>query len=570
MEIIKTTPNFRTHTNIIKRHTDDNGSQVVEQITKEQKQIVNNHIVLEQVPHPHYTMDVTCATEDSIIRLANVTYLEEINSLSHYKIDYTQGKIWVHPDLEGKILTVSYWGMGYELIHASRVYTEINRAGDVVESLGNIITRSEIALKFLSNLPDAIKEGREIVRVITDARTLKEELETVISDGNVLKDGLTGAIEEGTELSNTLETNIIDAFRVNEALSINLDEGKDLNVELEDNIALGGELLNKTVGVNNTLTDLIEANRVAKDEILPELDKFDNVKFNIFSSDWMAITRTIEMPDEEMPDEMPEEEIPDEMPDEMPDEEGGTTGGETQRYYQVILPHNLDSTNLIIACYDSSNKLITPEITILDNNSIKITNLFNIDMTVIINIAYRGKSGDINGGTGNLTISDIENIKNIPTIENKIEEIVDVDIKNIKNKLASTELLTSIKEVDGIGSGLDAEFLGGKPSSYFFNAIGGTLDNTKSIKAKDSLGMSRHLLSMASNDEIIIGEANYNTSIFSKEAPKHFDGENTSSILTGNKADVKAGGFSIGGYTLYIQPDEPPTDVEGAIWIKNI
>lgn len=530
MRIIKTTPNFKTHTNIIKRHVDENGSQIVEQVYNEQKQIVKNHIVLEQIPHPHYSMDVSYIDNNTTVRLSSIAYAEDIYDTNQYKVDFTQGKIWVHPTLEGKMLNISYWGIGYELIHASRVYTELNKNGDIVESLDDIITKSEIALKFLEDLPQAIVEGREIVKTINEGKVLKVELETLIEDGSLLKSGLEGAIIEGIELSNKLETNITNAFDVNVVLENNITVATELNTNLDGNIVLGNQLLDKTIGVNDTLTDLVEANRVAKEEILPEIDKYDNAKFNVFDKDWFL--------------------------------DNGK--------HSVSIAHNLNSKNLIVACYDSSNKSIDFEITLTDSNNIVITHLNAIDMTVIVNIAYRGKAGDIDGGTGGLTVSDIENVKNIPNIENRIDNIIDVTIPEIYSSITPDNLLTSIKTVDGVNSGLDAEYLCGRPSSEFVTIIGGTLENSKSIRGKDSLGTARHLISMSNQDSVVIGDSNYKTTIMCKNTPEHFDGNATVNMLTGNNASVKAGAFSIEGYPLYIQPNQPPTNINGAIWIKNI
>ena len=107
---------------IVKRHTDENGQLTAEQIVGESKQVVYRHVVLEQVPHIRLGIKVLVSGNPN--PLIKIDLSDTIENSQQYKVDFSQSKIWFHPSIEGKFVAVDYWGIGHELIHSSRVYTQ--------------------------------------------------------------------------------------------------------------------------------------------------------------------------------------------------------------------------------------------------------------------------------------------------------------------------------------------------------------------------------------------------------------------------------------------------------------
>ena len=80
--------------------------------------------------------------------LTEVDYTEPLTSPSEYKVDYSEGKVWFHPSLEAKKVSVDYYGLGYDMIHVNRVYTQYDEiSGDVTETLGVINNETYLKMR---------------------------------------------------------------------------------------------------------------------------------------------------------------------------------------------------------------------------------------------------------------------------------------------------------------------------------------------------------------------------------------------------------------------------------------
>ena len=140
---------------ILKRHTDSSGNFTAKRILNEKKQIIKRQVLLEQIPHPHLGLKVHI--ENSDINLVEIPINEQITSENYFKIDYTTGKIWFYEGLEALEVIVDYWGIGYDLIHANRIYTQVSSTGDVVETLGDILDYAIVIIKELGEIKVAVE-----------------------------------------------------------------------------------------------------------------------------------------------------------------------------------------------------------------------------------------------------------------------------------------------------------------------------------------------------------------------------------------------------------------------------
>lgn len=136
---------LRSYTTIIHKHTDAEGNIVAEQVENEIKQVVDRVVLLEQIPHRAMGTEVMLEQKSLItgkveyIKLVEIDMREAITKNNQFKIDYNTGKLYVHYDLEGLNLKINYWGTGSVLLHASRIYTQLDANGDVVITLEELI-----------------------------------------------------------------------------------------------------------------------------------------------------------------------------------------------------------------------------------------------------------------------------------------------------------------------------------------------------------------------------------------------------------------------------------------------
>lgn len=136
---------LRSYTTIIHKHTDAEGNVIAEQIDNEIKQVVDRVVLLEQIPHRAMGTEVMLESKNlftgkvEYIKLTEIDMREDITKNNQFKIDYNTGKLYVHYDLEGLNLKISYWGTGSVLLHASRVYTQLDAHNNIVVTLEELI-----------------------------------------------------------------------------------------------------------------------------------------------------------------------------------------------------------------------------------------------------------------------------------------------------------------------------------------------------------------------------------------------------------------------------------------------
>ena len=542
---------FSTHTNIIKKHTDINGNLIVESIDGEVKQVCNSHVVLEQIPHSLMNMEVSLinyiqTTDDvmdasySLMNMVNdnVIVLQE----DEYKVDYNEGKVWVNANLEGKYLSINYWGIGHSLIHLSRVYTSLDDKGNVVETLEMLIDEGYKALKFIGDYPTALEEGKVIVSIINNAATLREDIQKLIENGTLLENDLLQANNTARTYLDTLAQLIPESEVLRSDLSSLIEEGTILNNNLSETVESGSELLVKTAGANQTLIYLREA-ITNSDNLVNELNKHDNMIATFKISNW-SDNNTISW------------------------------------------THNLNSVSLIIAFYDNEDRKIDLDYKIENNNQITFTHHTPIEFKAVVNIAYRGVDGSLGSGSM-LSQTQLLNINTIPTLQ---AEIVDLKDKNTtltsRVGLIETKHLEDITNLEDRIDNIDTNLLSRvqqasndnsckiNASSFYKKGV----DRYLGLWRNYTDGSTEYDRAMCLYDEN--GTIDISSPIRTTKGgilPHYRDGgcaigSTTSRFNQGyiNNIFTVNGGVSVGGRCIFISPSQPSNAKKGDIWIKSV
>lgn len=174
---------------ITKRNTDSEGNPISVYLIETKKIFSDgSFIVLKQIP-------------DELERVTIQGYKEvfdvERMKVHEFKVDYEQGIVYFHPKAVGKTIVVEYYGKGYELISASRIFTKYDKFGNVIETLEDVIEK--------------IHEIKPTLDRLTKSEELINELNENLDRLEILNPEMKNNIEVGTNVKNELEESIANA-----------------------------------------------------------------------------------------------------------------------------------------------------------------------------------------------------------------------------------------------------------------------------------------------------------------------------------------------------------------------
>lgn len=206
--------NYDIPTIITKRNVDSMENPIGVKLL-EKKQVMDNHscIVLSQIPDENYRITIEGFNE--------VFNSDELGNNNFY-VSYSQGVIYFLPRYNGKTVVVEYYGIGYELISASRVFYKYDKHGGIIETLEEIL--------------DNAKEQLELIKTLGDSVRVIEKLEMDLENGKVLHDNLENDIEVGTPLQLNLHADIVEAKKWKDQLHQDVTDGKVLQPLLQQTV----------------------------------------------------------------------------------------------------------------------------------------------------------------------------------------------------------------------------------------------------------------------------------------------------------------------------------------------
>lgn len=309
---------FNIPTIITKRNTDSSGSPISVKLI-EVRQVMDSYncIVLTQIPDELHRIYIEGFTE-----VFDIERLDKKN----FKVDYNQGIIYFHPFNIGKTISIEYYGTGYELISASRVFTKVDKYGNIIDTLESILERSDLQLKLIESLGGAIK--------------VIEKLDENIKNANNLNTYFDEKIPEATGLKNELDTIVTDAKGWKDQLHNDVQEGKKLQPLLHNDVIQG----------NQTKAELEQTIANAQDDIAIIEATGNEIKY-ITANQWVWNSKT--------------------------------------EMYEYTLTHTMNSKALTISCfYTDTDEFAFIGGGIVDKNNILLRNEDAVNLTVVLNSKY--------------------------------------------------------------------------------------------------------------------------------------------------------------------------------------
>lgn len=408
---------FNIPTIITKRNTDSNGSPISVKLV-ELRQVMDNHscVVLSQIP-----CEVNRVTIDGFTEVFDIENLD----YKSFRVDYAQGVVYFHPFNVGKGVTIEYYGTGFEMISASRIFSKLDKNGNTIDVLEHILERSELQLDLVESLGGAIKViekldidiksandlntyfdekipeatglKNELDTIVTDAKGWKDQLKQDVADGKVIQPKLQKNVEDakvlqpllnndvtvGTPLQKNLHSDIVEAKKWKDQLHNDVEEGKILR-----------PLLEQTVNDGNITKQQLDQSIVNAQDDIAKIEATGNFMETISIASWDTVI------------------------------ENGMT------MYTKNINHNLNS-NAIIVQIISENQGALIGWTRLDKNNILLKSDDRVLTDVIIASKYYKATQTI---SDDVVSEIIEARKGSTSLGNKISDF-DISISNINEKV---------------------------------------------------------------------------------------------------------------------------------------
>lgn len=218
---------------ILKRNVDSNENPIA--IDKlDIKQVMDNHscIVLEQLPDEGYGLNINGFSE---------VYDSEHIGVDNYRVSYAHGVVYFNPVNVGKTIQIGYKGIGSEIIYCSRIASKLDKYGNVVETIEELIKKGKEYLDLIKTLGDAVvivnKLEQDIVigsdlheKLLEDIKTatpLQKLLHQDIIDGNILQPKLHQDVVDGTILEPKLKEAVTNANVIKPLLDQSIADAQD-------------------------------------------------------------------------------------------------------------------------------------------------------------------------------------------------------------------------------------------------------------------------------------------------------------------------------------------------------
>lgn len=231
------------------------------------QKIVNNRIVLSEIPDPFTHVTISGYTE---IYNGNPTS-------NQFIVNYQNGIITFNSTEEGKTVTATYKGRGIIQYPAERIYVHSTNP-DITQNIQQMIDDGQQAIQVYTDIGNAINT----------ANTVKGQLETDINTGNTLHTNLTNDISSGNSLHTTLTNDINSGNTLKSNLESNISSGNSLHTTLTNDINSGNTLhttltndINTGNTLNTTLTSDINTGNTLHTTLTNDINSGNTLKTNL-------------------------------------------------------------------------------------------------------------------------------------------------------------------------------------------------------------------------------------------------------------------------------------------------
>lgn len=218
------------------------GVRYAKEMTNEQHTVNNSKIVLNGLPDNGYRISV----EYNGALMVEIPIRELIEDERNFKVDYSYGYIYFHPNLEGKNIVVKeYHSRGLSYFPANRVYTELDEWGRVRETLADSATMINKVSAIADSLPSMLQDMLEREQSLIDASARVKEQEDIIANFQADFERVETIAQEATAQAEIIETALqITQSRIEELNGV-VNKSELLQAQLSSENGLATDLINQ-------------------------------------------------------------------------------------------------------------------------------------------------------------------------------------------------------------------------------------------------------------------------------------------------------------------------------------
>lgn len=217
---------------------DDNGNKISIQVLNEKITVVDGKATLMGLPDEQYRVYID--------NLNEVDITEPIKTKRQFKVDYKHsGVVYFHEDVEGQTFTVNrYYSKGVVYYPASRVWTKLGSAGEVVETL-------DVVIEEVSELMDSVEIAKQLNKDLIDnteiANNKNDILNETIKQAEKTKVLFDDIVELGNETIKNVENSISSVDEVVAKLNAGVENADNKSNEFNQSVENAEKLINQTI-----------------------------------------------------------------------------------------------------------------------------------------------------------------------------------------------------------------------------------------------------------------------------------------------------------------------------------
>lgn len=236
-----------------KWYVDDYGNKYSVKKENEEYIIVDGRVVLNELPDPVKKIEID--------NMVEIPLKDNIISPIQFKVDYTNGFMAFHEDLNGdKITVLSYYARGLSLIPANRVYLELDQWGEVHRTMEDLNYTSEQIKELIKIFPSLLKtvsDSESSLEIsVKEAESLIVDLTRQLDGAEITIGNLTTEISQSLENSSTTLDQMMEYFTNN--VSEKQSDMDEYIGNIETIISINQEKTNQLISSLETEIEILE------------------------------------------------------------------------------------------------------------------------------------------------------------------------------------------------------------------------------------------------------------------------------------------------------------------------
>lgn len=217
-------------------NTDSKGNVITQEIETVSR--INNDCVVRLAGKIQDRSRVEVILPEGLSETKNIDDI----GVDQYYVNYDYGVLIFNKKRIGEYSIVKAKCIGQTFLSDSKIFTEINNNGDVIETINDLIGRNERFFALIKDANELVELNEQIKVSIDSANAVHKKIFNDIVEGTALDDKLVEDIQNAKETNVTLNQTNSNAKEINSTLNNNIHSANDIHEKLQSEIPTGSDL----------------------------------------------------------------------------------------------------------------------------------------------------------------------------------------------------------------------------------------------------------------------------------------------------------------------------------------